>query len=185
MGVIEGKHEVELCFGPIGIAVDKICKRIRGPVAVMDSVVDADDDGGFRVGFGLETETVSATQVLVLERFVDDETKAVVAQGVANADMVYLRRAAVCHDVQVEPRQIPFLKVLEVVGVHLCPCRKESGQSNPKENNPDAKLHLGLFFGKNSDFVAILSSHCGKSVQSYYINKVCRKQARFRAQSFV
>ena len=145
----------------------------------MDSVIDADDDGGFRVSLGLKTETVSAIYVLVGEGLVDDEAKAVVAQGVANADMIYLRCATVCHDIQVEPRQIPFLEVLEVVGVHLCSCRKESGQSNPKENNPDAKLHLGLFFGKNSDFVAILSSHCGKSVQSYYINKVCRKQVCF------
>ena len=129
----------------------------------MDRVVDADDEGGFRVGFGLKAETVSATQVLVLERFVDDETKAVIAQRVADANEVFFGRGAISHNVQVEPWQVPFLLVFKIVGKCLCLCPKGNGQGCPKENNPDANFHLGLFFGKNSVFVAILSSHCGKS----------------------
>jgi hypothetical protein len=81
---------------------------------------------------------------------------------------------------QVEPRQIPFLTVLKIIGKHLRLRPKGSGQGGQKEHGPDAKLHLGLFFGKNSDFVAISFLLAGKSRWLLFIlikvrwkNRVC------------
>ena len=95
--------------------------------------------------------------------------------GVADADVVLSCCAAVGHNMEVEPRRIPFLVVLKVVDIYLSFGYERNKHGRTKQHDSGAKPHWRYIFGKNSVFVLNASLLSAKNNVSYFINKVCSK----------
>ena len=122
MQIIGGEVEIELHLRPFGGIIQVICKGVSDPVTVTNRIVDAYHDVSLGMGVGLALEAEFAADILVREGLVriDVEAKTIFMDGVADADEILFRRATVGHDMEINPWCVPFLAVLEVVGIDLC-----------------------------------------------------------------
>ena len=89
--------------------------------------------------------------------------------GVADGYEILFRCAAVGHNMKVEPRRIPLLAVLKIVGIYLCLGQEGGKYGRTKQYDSGVKPHRCLIFGKNSVFCAESSSLSAKNSWFLYI----------------